>query len=100
MITLLSFTPHFGADTFNVYLDLSSADAKTLGCASDAIFCHAKASKRKVGAVVRQYGGNTLFTYDPKDQGLLEVQLLASLAKNATQVHVNTDNGENATWNI
>jgi hypothetical protein len=101
MITLLAYEPHHGADSHQVYLDVGVNDARSLGhTANSTIFNEAKAQKRKVGIVQRQFGGNTFFTYRPEQQSELELGLLASLSKPAAQVHISTATGEIETWNM
>lgn len=98
MMTLLTHVTHRGHDHLSIYLDVLPKDLKAKGLACDNLMDEAKKTGRCVGLIVRQYGGNTFFTYHPDQQHQVEVQLLASLLTPGAEVHVNNGVSEGVTW--
>lgn len=62
------------------------------------IFKDAKTKKRKVGCVIRQFGGNSYFTYEDANRVNLELMLIAALIMPKTDIHVSQDSGGGASW--
>lgn len=82
------------------YLEVTQADIPAADAAlMKPIFTMAKQFKRHVGMVIRQYGGNTYFSYDPDHRAQLEIQLLNAAISGSTEVHIQASNGEVTSWN-
>lgn len=77
--------------TVEAYLDVGMKDL-SLTRDQQAFLKAAFSNKRKVGAVVRQYGGTTLFTYcdalSMQDEMNLVASMAASLGSTEPVIHV------------
>ena len=62
------------------------------------LFDEAQTTGRKVGCIVRHFGGNSYFTFAPSQQQQLEISLLAALATPTAEMHVTHDSGRNHKW--
>lgn len=93
MITLLTHVSDRGATVLTIYLNVLPADLKAMKLSCGDLMDEAKECGRMVGLIVRQFGGNTYFTYHREQQLSVEVQLLASLAKPASEVHIDSGSG-------
>ena len=85
--------------TVEVFLDVGTKDI-SLTREQQAFLKAAASSKRKVGAVVRQYGGTTLFSYagalSMQDEMNLVASMAATLGSTDPVIHVETSpNWEN-----
>lgn len=100
MITLVAHVCPRNRGFEAIYLEVALTDVSSSDLAAvKPIVAEAKKLKREVGMVVRQFGGNDYFTYDPANRAQLESQLLGAAIAKATEVHVNGENMEAQTWN-
>jgi hypothetical protein len=81
-----------------VILDMSLKDVDEVTDELTAMFKEASKAKRKVGCVIRQFGGTTYFTYDDATRAQLEISLIAALIVPKSDVHVSQDSGGSETW--
>jgi hypothetical protein len=93
MFLLITNTTGPLEDRVNVFLDIGPADFDNFTEAVKDSVAVAKRANRKVGCIVRTYGGETWFTYAEAVQAQLEVQLIAAHATPHTAVQVNCHSG-------
>lgn len=62
------------------------------------LFDGAQTSGRKVGCIIRAFGGSSYFTFAPSQQSQLEITLLAALATPKAEMHITQDSGSNDKW--
>lgn len=93
MITLLKRTTGPTADQVEVILDIASKDDPKLSTDARALIKDASSSGRKVGCVIRKFGGDTYFTYESAARADLEVCLVSAMLTPQAQVHVTTSAG-------
>ena len=98
MITLIRHPAAHYTGHYEVLLDVVIQDLKEPTDETRALITEACAASRKVGCILRQFGGNTYFSYDPVNQAQLEVSLLAALAVPKTDVHVEQSSGGRGKW--
>lgn len=98
MFTILHHPAAPYSPGIQVCLDMAIKDVDEVTSELTALFKHAKETKRKVGCVIRQYGGNSYFSYDEATRPQLEIALIAALSTPKTDVHVSQDSGGSAAW--
>lgn len=98
MITLLHHPTGPHSPGITVLLDIALKDLDGLPDDVRDLIKEAKTLNRKAACIVRQFGGNTYFTYDPANQAQLEVSLIAALAVPQADVHITQHAGGHAKW--
>lgn len=93
MITLVRHTAAHFLGNYEVLLDVKLLDLKEPTEETCALIKEAMATHRKVGCILRQFGGDTFFTYEPVNQAQHEVSLLAALAFPKADVYVEQRSG-------
>ena len=63
-----------------------------------ALLDEAQNTGRKVGCIIRDFGGSSYFTFAPSQQSQLEISLLAALATPKAEMHITQDSGSNDKW--
>lgn len=88
MIRLMKSPAHRSAGCVEVFLKVALTDLHAPSDDCKEMAKAAKAAKRELGAIFREHGVNTYFTYDPQTQAQLEVSIIAALNTPTTQVHI------------
>jgi hypothetical protein len=88
MITVLHHPRDSYSPEIRVLLNVSLVDLEKIPAEAHVLFKEAKSPKREVGCILRQFGGDTFFTYEPANRFQLEMSLIAALAVPKTDIHV------------
>lgn len=88
MITVLHHPGAAYSPKVRVLFDIAPDDLEELSVEVHDLFEEAKSLRREVGCILRQFGGDTLFTYEPANRFQFEISLIAALAVPKTDVHV------------
>lgn len=91
MITLFLYPATSRTLSVTALLEITPKDVDHCTYELTRLFNEAKASKRKVGCVVRQIGGDSYFTYDDANRVNLELMLIAALIVPKAEVYVTRD---------
>lgn len=98
MIQLLHHPYAPGNGSVDILLDLSPSDISEMPDKLPGMFQDAEAAGRKVGSIVRQFGGDTYFTYDEATRAQLEISLISALALPKTDVNVTQNCRRQEQW--
>lgn len=98
MITLLTHPDGPLTSRQTVLLDITIKDVNAPPDEACDLFKEAQAQGRKVGCVLRRFGGDTYFTYDPANQAEHEIRLIAALATPRADVHITQQAGGHTEW--
>lgn len=99
MITLILNTSGPLHCRIQVLLDIGPGDFVVIGETAQDIVLGARIRDRKAGCVLRDYGGETWFTYEPSSQALLELQLVAQVCSSPAFVEAGSQSGGGAQCN-
>jgi hypothetical protein len=98
MITLLTTPNVLCFSNIRVFLDVAVKDFPELPEEATELLKEATSNGRKVGCIARKYGVDSYFTYDPANQALIEISLLAALAVPNTEVQVTQNQTRGERW--